>query len=93
MQHVAHNRHITPRACMVAYTHAVDADMGRLWLWVEGPAAIARCLAIDLPQDVDKANLVRRGIIVELDFQSGARICGARWRGRAVECPVRVIHQ
>ena len=93
MANVAHNRNIEPRACMVAYTRAVDADMGRLWLWVEGPAGAAECLVVDLPEDVDRAALVRRGILVELDYQSGTRVCGVRWTGNARECPVRVIHQ
>ncbi len=90
MSNVAHNRHIAPQPCMVAYTHAVDADMGRLWLWVEGPAVAAECLVVDLPQDVHRPGLVRRGVDVEFDHRSGARVCGRRWRGKASECPIRV---
>lgn len=93
MRTVARNRGIEPVGCMVAYTHARDADMGKLWLDVEGvtTGVKRRCLTVDLPRPGrDKANLVRRGIIIELDAHSGETICGAAWRGKASECPVRV---
>ena len=91
MQHVAHIRGITQQPCMLAWTAARNKDVGRVWLRVEGPAGAAQCLVVDLPQDVDRANLERRGILVELDYRSGALICGLHWEGAARECEVRVI--
>ena len=91
MAAVAHNRGIAPVSCMVAWTAATERDIGATWLTVVGPAGRRRCLVIDLPQPgKDKAGLVRRHIIVELDYQSGAAVCGVRWGGRARECQVRV---
>ena len=93
MRTVARNRGIEPQPCMVAYTYAEDKDMGKLWLDVEGVATGVRrrCLTVDLPRPGrDKANLVRRNILVELDANSARSICGAAWRGKASECPVRV---
>lgn len=93
MARVARNRGIAPTDCMVAYTHARDEDMGARWLDVEGLATgvTRRCLVVDLPRPGrDKANLIRRGILVELDAASSRAICGAAWRGKASECPVRV---
>lgn len=93
MARVARNRGIPWQPCMVAYTYAKDADMGRVWLRVEGvKTGIGfRCLVVDIPRPgKDKANLIKRGIIVELDFRSSQAICGLHWRGAARECPVRV---
>lgn len=93
MERVSRNRGIPPQPCMVAYTYARDEDMGKLWLEVEGltTGVKRRCLAVDLPKPGrDKANLIRRGIIIELDAHSGETICGAAWHGKATECPVRV---
>jgi hypothetical protein len=78
---------------MIAYTHARDADMGIRWLEVEGvrTGVRRRCLVTDLPRPGrDKRNLIRRGILVELDAESGQAVCGAAWSGKASECPVRV---
>lgn len=93
MRTVARNRGIEPQPCMVAYTYARDEDMGRLWLEIEGvrTGVKRRCLAIDLPRPgKDKQNLIRRGILIELDAESSRDICGAAWSGKASACPVRV---
>lgn len=93
MENVARNRGIPPAACMIASTHATDADMGVTWLEVEGvrTGVKRRCLTVDLPRPGrDKANLIRRGVLVELDHASSRDICGASWSGKATECPVRV---
>lgn len=93
MERVARNRGIEPQPCMVAYTHAKDEDMGVRWLEVEGLATgvTRRCLVIDLPRPGrDKVSLIRRGVLVEIDANSSRAICGAAWRGKASECPVRV---
>lgn len=93
MENVARNRGIVPQPCMIAYTHATAADMGVRWLEVEGrdTGVRLRCLTVDLPRPGrDKANLIRRGVLVELDAESGRAVCGASWSGKATECPVRV---
>lgn len=92
MEAVAHNRGIPPTDCMVAYTYAEAEDMGKLWLEVEGIATGVRrrCLTADLPRPHDRPNLIRRNVLVELDANSARSICGAAWRGKASECPVRV---
>jgi|SRR5215470_387297 len=90
MERVAAARGIASQPCMVAYTNARDADVGRLWLQVVGPAGNARCLVVDMPRSRDRPGLVKRRVIVELDHTSGARVCGRGWRGRAAECPVRI---
>lgn len=93
MENVARNRGIAPQPCMVAYTHATDADMGTRWLEVEGVGSGVRrrCLTVDLPRPgKDKRNLIRRGILVEIDYANSRDICGAAWSGKATECPVRV---
>jgi len=90
MESVARRRGIPWQECMVAWTYARDKDIGRTWLHVEGPAGEANCLVIDLPRPGrDKRNLIARDIEVELGYRSGARVCGRRWQGRAVECKVR----
>ena len=89
MERVARVRGIVPQPCMIAWTYARDRDIGWTWLRVVGPAGVLDCLTVDLPQNRDRLGLVRRGIVVELGFPSRF-ICGAAWRGRAVECPVEV---
>lgn len=91
MQQVAANRGIPVQPCMVAWTAARESDIGETWLWVEGPTGTRlRCLVVDLPETRDRPALVRRRILVELNFGSGADICGGRWAGKATECPVKV---
>jgi hypothetical protein len=92
MEARAKAHHAPPALCYVAYTLAHDEDMARLWLRVEGPAGTLECLVVDLPDDSrgHRQPLIDREVWVELDFKSGKRICGLRWKGKATECPVRV---
>jgi hypothetical protein len=92
MQKVALNRRIAPQSCMVAWTHARARDMGETWLDVEGieTGKRLRCLVVDLPHPKDRPNLIRRGIMVELDYRSSLQICPSGWGGAARECAVRV---
>jgi hypothetical protein len=92
MARVALNRGIPWQPCMVAWTYAKDEDMGRKWLLVEGvkTGVRKRCLVVDLPQPRDKANLIKRGIVVELDARSSRAICPPGWDGAARLCAVRV---
>ena len=91
MSGVARTRQIAPQPCMVAYTHARDADMGALWLRVAGTAGMVDCLVSDLPRPgQDKQNLIRRGIVIELNWES-RWLCGPHWTGNARECKVSVI--
>lgn len=92
MERVAARRGIEAQPCMVAWTVARDSDVGERWLLVEGArtGVRRRCLVVDLPERRDRPNLVQRGILVELDYQSSRAICGKRWQGKATECPVQV---
>lgn len=89
MERVARNRGIPPQACMVAWTYARAADIGRTWLRIAGPAGAIECLVVDLPQDRDRPGLIKRGVVVELGYRN-RWICGAHWSGRARDCKVRV---
>ena len=76
---------------MAAYTFATDADMGRLWLHIQGPAGEADFLVVDLPRPGrDRQALIGRGVAAEVDYESGRLICGAVWDGRARDCKVRI---
>lgn len=90
MSRVARNRGITWQPHMAAYTYARGEDMGHLWLHIVGPAGEADFLVVDLPQPRDRAGLIRRGVIAELDYQSGFLICGKGWTGKATECKIKV---
>lgn len=92
MERVAARRGIAAQDCMVAFTAATDADIGVTWLRIVGPGGAADCLAIDLPQDRDKAALEARGILVELGYANRG-LCGAGWSGRARDCQVNVIRR
>ncbi len=90
MGRVASNRGIPWAPHMAAYTFARDEDMGRLWLHIKGPAGEADFLVVDMPQDRDRASLVRRGVVAELDSHSAPLICGDGWTGKASECKIKV---
>lgn len=90
MGHVARNRGISWQPHMAAYTFATDSDMGRLWLHIKGPAGEADFLVVDLPQPHDRAGLIKRGVVAEVDFQSGFLLCGPHWTGRAKDCEIKV---
>lgn len=93
MERVAVVRGIAWESCMVAWTYAEDADMGRRWVVVEGVLTGVRksCKVVDLPQPFDREALDRRGVALELDWHSGIAICGEGWRGAARECPIRWV--
>jgi hypothetical protein len=92
MRRVAQVRKIPPQRCMVAWTYARSRDMGRVWLEVVGvrTGVSRRCLVVDLPQAKHRPALVRRGVVVELDYTSSFAICGRTWTGNARECRVKV---
>lgn len=91
MSRVAARRGIPWQPHMAAYTYATDADMGRLWLHIKGPAGEATFLVVDLPRPgKDKQALERCGVVAEVDYQSGALVCGKHWSGRARDCKVRI---
>lgn len=91
MGRTADIRSIARQPCMVAWTAAADRDIGETWLVVEGvkTGRRLRCLVVDLPEPRDRPALIRRGILVELNFES-SDICPKGWRGKATECKVRV---
>jgi hypothetical protein len=91
MERVAALRGIAWQPCMVAFTYAEDEDMGKKVIVVEGVKTGVRksCLVVDLPQPFDREALVRRGVVVEMDYHSSLAVCGASWQGAARECPIR----
>lgn len=90
MGRTASNRGIAWQPHMAAYTFARDEDMGRLWLHIQGPAGEADFLVVDLPRPADRAGLIKRGVVAEVDAASAPLICGASWTGRDRDCPVRI---
>jgi hypothetical protein len=90
MDETANHRHIAPERHMVSYTYAKDRDMGKLRLHIKGPGGEMDALVVDLPRPgKDKANLVRRDVVVELAYED-SWLCPPGWQGRAVECQVEV---
>lgn len=87
---VAHNRGLALKPCMLAFTHATEIT-GEDMLWVEGTRTGVRrhCHIYDLPQPYDRANLIRRKIIVELDRESARAVCGSVVDPPR-QCPVKV---
>lgn len=83
---VARNRGMAVERCMVASpVHPLGA-----WLLVEGrEGRRLRCKVVDVSAPRDRARHIKRRII-EVDPASGAVLCGKQWKGRAVECPVKV---
>jgi len=92
MERVAARRGIAAQDCMVAWTAATDADIGVTWLRIVGPGGAADCLPVDLPQDRDRAALLRRGVLVELGY-ANRDLCLPGWSGRARDCRVNVIRR
>lgn len=58
--------------CMIAATHL---PLGKQVV-VTGPRATRLCRVTDVPRPRDKANLVRRNIIIELDWPTARVMCG-----------------
>lgn len=87
MHEVARNRGMTPASCMVAATHE---QLGA-WLTVRGQrtGAVLTCLVVDVPAARDRAAIIRKGIVVELDHASAGIICGST-REPPSMCPVTV---
>lgn len=91
MEAVAHKRGIAEQPHMLAWSQATDADIGKTWLYVIGPAGSGRFLVVDLPRPgKDKQALIRRDIAVELGYANREEICGPHWSGRAIDCRVRI---
>lgn len=63
---------------MTSLTSARDIT-GDQWVWVLGlkTEVLLKCLVVDLPQNKDRPNLQRRGIVVELKYESAKLICGS----------------
>lgn len=83
-ERVAAHRGMAVQSCMVAHP---TAPIGA-WLLVEGKARL-RCQVVDTSQPKDRPRHIRLRRI-EVDPASGARLCGARWQGKASECRVLV---
>lgn len=84
-ERVAKNRGMQVERCMVASpVHALGT-----WLLLEGRGGRLRCKVLDVSAPQDRARHIRLRTI-EVDYLSGFVLCGKQWKGRAVECPVKV---
>ena len=85
MERVSRNRGLPIVSCMVASPHHPIGT----WLLVRGRSGQAHCRVTDVPHPRDRAQIIRRGIVVELSYPAARRLCGS-----VVEppraCPVRV---
>ena len=84
MERVARNRGLKPVECMVASPYH---RLGT-WVTIHSPKQkeTLRCRVTDIPQRRHRPALIRRGIVVELDFKSAKVLCGIR---RVAEKPPR----
>ena len=85
MERVSRNRKLPIVDCMLAHP---TLPLGQ-WVWIEGQTTGAgrRCRVTDVSHPRDKARHIRTKRI-ELDYTSSAALCGAKWKGKATECPV-----
>lgn len=84
MEQVARNRKLPIVACMVASPHHAVG----VWLTVESARGRRVCRVTDVPHQKDRAAIVARKIIVELDHGSNRALCPVNEPPR--KCPVRV---
>jgi len=89
MEAVAAHRGLSPTSCMVS-THL--APLGS-WVVVVGQSSLV-CKVIDKPNPKDMNRFIlRRKIVVELNFESVAAICPNPKPHPAEECPVTIYIQ
>ncbi|GIV96926.1 MAG: hypothetical protein KatS3mg057_1583 [Herpetosiphonaceae bacterium] len=90
MTQVAHNRGMPLVDCMVA---SPFLPLGT-WVTVESQKYGVRkiCRVTDVAHPRDRENIIRRGIVIELDFQSATQICRISYYGQEPPraCPVIV---
>jgi len=86
MEAVARHRGIPPASCMVAHTyHPIGTVVDVLGLRT---GRRLRCLVVDVPRPGrDRASIIRRHIITELDYGSNRVICGSSHEPPSY-CPV-----
>lgn len=90
MEAVARHRGIPPASCMVAHTyHPIGTVVDVLGLRTRRRL---RCLVVDIPQPRDRARIIRRRIITELDYASNRIICGSSHEPPSF-CPVVTVRQ
>lgn len=91
MTQVAQNRGMPVVDCMVA---SPFLPLGT-WVIVESQKYGVRkvCRVTDVAHPRDRDNIIRRGIVIELDFQSATQVCRISFYGQEPPraCPVRVL--
>lgn len=71
MERVSRNRGLPVVGCMIASpTHRIGT-----WVTVRSVRGQRRCRVTDVPHPRDRAAIVRRGIVAELDFRSNRALC------------------
>jgi len=88
MTQVAHNRGMSPVACMVS--SPVWPLGTRLWVYGEKTGALLDCTVTDVSHPRDKARHIRTRRVVELSFEVTKALCGST-RERVIDCPVVVV--
>lgn len=84
MEMVARNRKLPAQQCMIAS----PLESIGTWVTVSSAKGGAECFVMDVAAARDRDNILRRGIVVELDWNTARRLCNTRLSPR--ECPVRV---
>ncbi len=90
MTRVAHNRNLTPVACMVSSPTVGIAE----WVYVvsKNNGAVRYCKVVDTSEAIDRARHIRTKRIVELSFSTARALCGHTTE-RPEACPVIVISE
>jgi hypothetical protein len=73
MERVAHNRGLKTTDCMIASPfHRIGK-----WVYIQSQKndKVRLCRVVDVPHPKDKASIIRRRIIAELDFNSAKELC------------------
>ncbi len=89
MEKVARQRGLEVVACMVASPHH---KIG-VWLSIHSPKRkqTLKCRVTDVPQKAHRPALIRKGIVVELDFESAKILCGIKRPREAPPSACKVV--
>lgn len=71
MERVSRNRGLPLVGCMIASPY----ERIGTWLTVRSAKGVRRCRVTDVPQPRDRSAILRRGIVVELDYASNRALC------------------
>lgn len=93
MERVSRNRDMDIVDCMIASPfHKIGH-----WVYVESKKnnKVKLCRVTDVPQPADRASIIRRGIIAELDFTSAKELCNIKRVNEAPprQCPITIYER